>query len=231
MPQSFTRANIYVCAAYIRRRMTDEKVTFEFIEQNESNSAEAEEILESPAEVSKKETGSSSKSAAKTKKRKKTALDYAIELLIKIVITVAVVLILCIFVIGIHVNHGNSNYPMIKDGDLVITFKPGTMNTGDEIYYKVNGEVRYGRIIAKAGDEITINDTYVMVNGFGLSEDVIYPTTADGALISFPYVVQEGTVFVLNDFRKDVKDSRTYGAIPLGDCEGKIVLVIRRRGI
>ena len=82
--------------------MTDEKVTFEFIEQNESNSAEAEEILESPAEVSKKETGSSSNSAAKTKKRKKTALDYAIELLIKIVITVAVVLILCIFVIGIH---------------------------------------------------------------------------------------------------------------------------------
>ena len=169
--------------------------------------------------------------SAKTTKRKKTSTDYAIELLIKVAITIAVVVVLCVFVVGIHVNHGNSSYPMIKDGDLVITFKFGQLNQGDEICYKADGETKFGRIVAKAGDAINITDSYVMVNGFGLTEDVVYPTSADGSLIAFPYTVGNGSVFVLNDFRKDVKDSRTYGAIPLKDCEGKVVLVLRRRGI
>jgi signal peptidase I len=169
--------------------------------------------------------------SAKTTKRKKTSTDYAIEFLIKVAITIAVVVVLCVFVVGIHVNHGNSSYPMIKDGDLVITFKFGQLNQGDEICYKADGEKKFGRIVAKAGDAINITDSYVMVNGFGLTEDVVYPTSADGSLIAFPYTVGNGSVFVLNDFRKDVKDSRPYGAIPLKDCEGKVVLVLRRRGI
>ena len=80
-------------------------------------------------------------------------------------------------------------------------------------------------------DEVSINDSYVMVNGYGITEDVVYPTTSEGAAVTFPYVVQDGAVFVMNDFRDDIKDSRTYGAIPLENCEGKVILVIRRRGI
>ena len=97
--------------------------------------------------------------------------------------------------------------------------------------YKKDGKVKFGRIVAKAGDEVDINDSFVKVNGYGLSEDVVYPTTSEGSLISFPYVVQEGSVFVLNDFRDDIDDSRTYGAVSLDDCEGKVILVLRRRGI
>ena len=158
-------------------------------------------------------------------------MDYAVEFFIKVGITAVVVLILCLFVVGIHINHGNSNYPMIKDGDLVITFRPGKLNAGDEICYKVGGEVRFGRVTAIGGDEVSISEPYVMVNGYGLAEEVLYPTTSEGSQIAFPYVVQEGSVFVMNDYRKDVKDSRTYGSIPLEDCEGKVILVIRRRGI
>lgn len=169
--------------------------------------------------------------SAKTKKRRKTSADYAIEFLIKVAVTAAVIACLCIFVAGIHVNHGNSSYPMLKDGDLVITFKLGQMNSGDEICYMTDEGVRFGRIVAAGGDTVEISDSYVMVNGFGLAEDVIYPTTAEGSCIDYPYAVQDGTVFVLNDFRKDVKDSRTYGGIPLKDCEGKVVLVLRRREI
>lgn len=171
------------------------------------------------------------KTSAKTKKRRKTSADYAIEFFIKIAVTAALIACLCIFVVGIHVNHGNASYPMLKDGDLVITYKFGKLNTGDEICYKTADGVRFGRVVAHGGDEVSISDSYVMVNGFGLAGDVLYPTTLEGACVEFPYTVQEGSVFVMNDYRKDIKDSRTYGAIPLEDCEGKVILVMRRRGI
>lgn len=171
------------------------------------------------------------KPASKTKKRKKTSTDYAIEFFIKIAVTAAVVVILCVFVVGIHVNHGNSSYPMIKDGDLVITYKPGNLLKGEEIAYKVDGKTRFGRIVASDGDEVDIEDSCVLVNGFFITEDVVYSTTAEGSAISYPYLVPADSVFVLNDFRDDVNDSRTIGAVPLSDCEGKVVLVLRRRGI
>ena len=167
----------------------------------------------------------------KTKKRKKTSKDLAIEFFIKVGITIAVAVILCVFVVGIHVNHGNSSYPMLKDGDLVITFKIGRLEAGEEIAYKVDGKVRFGRIVAVEGDVVKIADQYITVNDYGIVEDVVYPTSSEGAKIGFPYQVPNENVFVLNDFRSDVTDSRTYGAIPLKDCEGKVVLVLRRRGI
>ena len=167
----------------------------------------------------------------KAKKRKKTSTDYAIEFFIKIAVTAAVVVLLCVFVVGIHVNHGNSSYPMIKDGDLVITYKIGKVLKGEEIAYKADGQTRFGRIVASAGDEVEIEDSCVLVNGFFVTEDVVYSTTSEGSTVSYPYKVPEDSVFVLNDFRDDISDSRTNGAVKLSDCEGKVVLVLRRRGI
>ena len=165
------------------------------------------------------------------KKRKKTATDYAIEFAIKIAVTVGVIVILLVFVIGIHVNHGNSSYPMIKDGDLVITYKIGEVANGEEIAYKSDGQIRFGRVVAKSGDVIDITDSYVTVNGYGVTEDVVYPTSSDGAAIEFPYTVPADSVFVLNDFRNDINDSRSFGGVALTDVEGKVVFLLRRRGI
>ena len=141
------------------------------------------------------------------------------------------VVILLVFVVGVHVNHGNASYPMIKDGDLVITYKLGKPDLGEEIAYRHDGELRFGRIVAKAGDEVEITDQCLKVNGYNVVEDVVYPTTAEGAVITFPYIVPEGAVFVLNDFRSDPEDSRTYGAIPRSDVEGEVIFIMRRRGI
>ena len=190
--------------------------------------------LETKTEASseiKKETSSEKKPGKSKKRKKKTAKDYAIEFFIKVGITALAVAALLIFVVGIHVNHGNSAYPMIKDGDLVITYKLDKGQNGVEIAYKFNGKVKFGRIVAKEGDTVDITDQGLLVNGYGILEDVVYPTTSSGAAISFPYIVPKGTVFVLNDYRSDAGDSRTYGAIPLSDVEGEVVLILRRRGI
>jgi len=131
----------------------------------------------------------------KTKKRKrKTTLDYAIEFGIKIAVTAICVWILCAYIVGIHVNHGNSSYPMIKDGDLVITYRLGDLHEGEEIAYKHDGKLRFGRIVARGGDVVDITQTGITVNGYGISEEVVYPTTPDGAKIKFPYTVPANSV-------------------------------------
>ena len=83
-----------------------------------------------------------------TKKRKKTARQYAISFFIKIGVTALVVVILLIFVVGIYVNHSNSGYPMIKDGDLCLTFRLASLHRGDPIVYERDGVTKFGRIVA-----------------------------------------------------------------------------------
>ena len=165
------------------------------------------------------------------KKKKRTAKSYALSLLIKIGVTALLVWILLSFVVGVFVCHDNYAYPMIKDGDLCITYRLDSLRQGDEIIYRYNGVVRVGRIVAQAGDSVDISGDRVNVNGYALAEDTVYPTTKNGATVSFPYKVPENCVFVLNDHRDDPDDSRIYGGILLESVEGKVVLVMRRRGI
>lgn len=168
---------------------------------------------------------------SKPVKKKRSAKSYALGLLAKLTLTVLAVWVSCTFIIGIFVNHTNSAYPMIKDGDLCITFRLGELKQGEEIAYLLDGTTRFGRIIAFGGDVVEIKDDYITVNGYGIFENAVYPTTSEGSTITYPYTVPENCVFVLNDFRSDMSDSRTYGGIPLGDTKGKVVFLMRRRGI
>ena len=167
----------------------------------------------------------------KPKKKKRTAKDYIIGLAVKVGITALVVWLILTFVAGVYVNHKNSSYPMIKDGDLCLTYKLSKLEQGDVVAYDCKGETRFGRVTALEGDTVEIKDDYITVNGNGIFEETVYPTSAEGSEITYPYTVPKNSVFVLNDFRSDVSDSRTLGAVSLDDCKGKVVFVMRRRGI
>ena len=120
---------------------------------------------------------------------------------------------------------------MIKDGDLVITYKLNTKYAlDDEIGYLHDGKIKFGRIVARTGDVVDIGEETLTVNGYGVYENAVYPTTAEGATIEFPYTVPADTVFVLNDYRSDPTDSRMYGGIRIADTKGKVFLLLRRRG-
>ena len=194
-----------------------------------SNEKNMEDVV-IPAVQPEREAAEKSKKPKKPKK-KKTAKDFAISFFIKIGITVLCLWILLTWVVGVYVNHSNSSYPMLKDGDLCITFRLANLNTGDEIAYERDGQIYFGRIVAMPGDTVEISDGSLTVNGYGVFEDAVYPTTDEGSKITYPYKVPEDTVFVLNDYRSDATDSRTYGAIPKSDTKGCVVFVMRRRGI
>lgn len=93
------------------------------------------------------------------------------------------------------------------------------------------GERHFGRVIAAGGDVVTMSDSgALLVNGTAQSGEIMYPTYVRGEL-TYPYRVPEGCVYVLGDYRTNASDSRDYGPIPLEDVEGKVITILRRRGL
>ena len=164
-------------------------------------------------------------------KKKRTAKSYAISFFIKVFVTLIVLTVVFRFIAGIHICHTNCAYPTIRDGELILTYRLADLKQGTMIVYRRDGEVRFGRVIAFSGDKVNIFDDFISVNDYGISENAVYPTSPEGSAISYPYQVPENCVFVLNDFRSDISDSRTYGGIPLEDVEGAVVFTMRMRGI
>lgn len=127
---------------------------------------------------------------------------------------------------------GNEMFPAVKDGDLLIVFRlQQNYEKNDVVTYMVNGQRKVGRYLAREGDVIVMDDTGTfLINGAVQSGEIIYPTYAKEG-IDYPYEVPEGHVFVLGDYRTQSIDSRDFGSIPEDDVEGKVITLLRRRGL
>ena len=169
--------------------------------------------------------------APKKRRKKRTAGYYAMSFFLKVGITAAVLWILLTFVAGVFICHTNSAYPSIKDGDFCLTYRLAKQEQGSMVVYRHNGEIRFGRVIASGGDSVSIFTDYITVNGYCISDETVYPISPEGSAVSYPYTVPENCVFVLNDYRSDLSDSRTFGGIPLEELQGAVVFTMRMRGI
>ena len=101
------------------------------------------------------------------------------------------------------------------------------------IYEAADGVRHVGRVIASAGDSVTITeDGSVMVNGAIQNEEVVN-ATVPGDGLEYPYTVPDGCLFVLGDWRADAGsgDSRTLGGISTDHVKAQVVTLLRRRGI
>lgn len=129
-------------------------------------------------------------------------------------------------------NTGIDMFPSIKDGDLILAYRlEKDYEKEDVVVYETDGTLRVGRIIARATDMVTMDESgTLLVNGTAQSGEIQYPTYAKEEL-SYPYQVPAGSVFILGDYRTQAKDSREFGAIALKDVEAKVLSLLRRRGI
>jgi signal peptidase I len=127
---------------------------------------------------------------------------------------------------------GNSMFPALKDGDLVIAFRmQQDYAKRDVIVYTADGETRIGRIVARATDVVTIDESgNLLVNGTNQTGEIMYPTYAKEGY-TYPLQVPENHVFVLGDYRTQTEDSRDFGPISMEDVQGKIITIVRRRGL
>ena len=165
-------------------------------------------------------------------RKKKTTKQLLIGLLIKIAVIALAVWGVFTFVLGITIHYGNNMHPMVRDGDLVITLRLQKPFINAAVMYRHDGKTTVGRVIAMEGSVVDISDNGgITVNGNTPAEEVFYPTfPADGSEIQYPYTVPQGKVFILNDFREDTNDSRSFGAVDTGDLQGTLLLTMRRRG-
>ena len=171
--------------------------------------------------------------AAPTKKRpKKTTAQLAIDLLIKLAVLGIIVWGLLTFVLGLTIHYGNNMFPAIKDGDLVVAYRLDQPYLNAAVLYEHDGQICTGRVIAMSGSEVNITEEgALLVNGTAPAEEIFYATyPAETGGISYPYTVGENQVFILNDFRSDTGDSRSFGAVSQDEVIGPVLLTMRRRG-
>lgn len=154
------------------------------------------------------------------------------SLFVRCVVLTAVLVVLLTQVFLITQVSGNAMFPAIKDGDLILAYRlQKELAKNDVIVYTRDGQYRIGRIIGREGDVIMMDDTgNLLVNGTAQGGEILYPTYAKEAC-TYPYVVPEKSFFLLGDYRTQTEDSRDFGAIPASDVKGKVITILRRRGI
>lgn len=80
------------------------------------------------------------------------------------------------------------------------------------------------RVIAVPGDQIQIDDGYVVLNGRKLDEPYVPDEYRDHSFYP-PYTVKHDEYFVLGDHRSSSHDSRSLGPVQRADIYGKAVFV------
>ena len=132
----------------------------------------------------------------------------------------------------LHRNRGLGMFPTAKDGDLVLAYRlEREYEKGDLVVYRREEELHLGRIAACGTDVVMMDDSGSLeVNGSPQTGEILYPTYARENS-QYPLRVQKGMVFVLGDYRTQTQDSRDFGPIPLDDIQGKVITLIRRRGL
>lgn len=127
---------------------------------------------------------------------------------------------------------GNEMFPAVKDGDLIVGFRLQQRYTkNDVVIYKAKGNRHIGRIAARERDVVAMDDSGTfLVNGTTQGGEILYPTYAKEG-IEYPHLVPEKHIFILGDYRTQTQDSRDFGSISLSNVEGKVITILRRRGL
>lgn len=152
-------------------------------------------------------------------------------------VVLSVVLILFLFFLRIAVVDGSSMKNTLVDGDLVLLVNSavaGEPKQGDIVVVSKSsyndGSPIIKRVIATEGQKVDINFTtgLVSVNGTALDEPYISTETTTFEGITFPYIVEEGCVFVMGDNRRNSKDSRdpAIGTVDCREIVGKAIFLL-----
>lgn len=118
--------------------------------------------------------------------------------------------------------------PTLQPGEFLLVnklaYRLGNFQYGDIIvfHYPPNPSEDYiKRVIGLPGDEVTVKDNQVKVNGYPLTEPYISaPPHYDGT-----WKVPEDSIFVLGDNRNQSSDSHSWGFVPTNYVVGKALVI------
>lgn len=122
-----------------------------------------------------------------------------------------------------------SMQPTLYAGNFVVVnklaYKFGTPSRGDVIIFHYppdpNREPYIKRVIGLPGDEVTVKNGQVLVNGVALRE----PYIAAAPRYENNWEVPPDSLFVLGDNRNSSSDSHSWGMVPMKNVIGKAEVV------
>ena len=123
--------------------------------------------------------------------------------------------------------YGTSMTPTLDDGQIVLSWKTGKLETGQIVAFYYNNKILVKRVIAQAGDWVNIDaDGTVYVNGQMLDEPYLAEKALGECDIELPYQVPENTVFVMGDHRTTSIDSRNtaVGCVEEEQIVGRLIV-------
>lgn len=155
-----------------------------------------------------------------------------LRLVIRIVIVLILAYLILNYLLLIKAAEGMDMFPAIKDGDLVFASRINSeYRKQDIVYYEEEGNLYLGRILAVGGENVAISEEGTFqVNGVLQVGEIVFPTMP-GEILDYPIHVEEGSYFILGDYRTQAKDSRVFGLIKEEKIVGKVFTLLRRRGI
>ena len=111
--------------------------------------------------------------------------------------------------------------PTVETGDWVLVHAGRKPERGDIIMFRfplgTSGRA-IKRVVAVAGDRVSYSDHSITVNG--RTHAIGSPRPGLGGSL----VVPRGTVFVLGDHSEVSIDSRSFGALPVTEALGKVIV-------
>ena len=142
-----------------------------------------------------------------------------------IVIAAATVLI-STFLLPVLRIYGTSMTPALDAGDIVVTVRSGSYNSGDVIAFYYNNKVLIKRIIGLPGEWVDIDENgNVSVDGEILEEPYLTEKSQGEYDIELPYQVPDGRYFIMGDHRRVSSDSRNsaVGCVSEEQIVGKLI--------
>jgi signal peptidase I len=181
-----------------------------------------------------------------TRKRGKRRLFHEIvEVLLIVVVAVIVTTLLRTFVIDNYEIPTGSMEPTIEIGDRLfaekVSYHFGSPAHGDIVTFhdptmrgagSTSARVLIKRCIATGGQTVDLINGRVAVDGIVLNEPYVngresVPLTPMAEIsIEYPYVVPEGSIWVMGDNRTDSSDSRYFGPVSQEELIGKALFRI-----
>ena len=145
---------------------------------------------------------------------KKTILFIIIKVLI-----ISIIIVICTHIFGFQIIKSNNMNPIIKPGCLILYYKLGHEYKKDDVI-TINKQIY--RVIGVYKDIIKIENNQLFINDVKEEDKIYYDKKLN-------YHLNKDEYFVLNDNRKDINDSRSFGIINTKKINGIVIAKIQIR--
>ena len=168
-------------------------------------------------------------------KKKKQLLKENILMLVKKTVFLLVLFYVLFFhIFGFTRIPNESMSPNIAAGDLLLYYRlDKDYNAGDVVTFVKDGKRYHLRVLATAGQMISLNtEGEFLVNGdLEAHQTYLKNVIPKKSKIHYPYVVEKGKVFVVGDYRSSTNDSRMFGAIDVKLIDGKVISLLQTKDV